>query len=173
MTTKSFAYRIPSELERTETIAQAQPIQTNPMRAAAQTLTRRGIMAAKAEIANQALWAIVDVLFDEDADYVLSNVDEDGRILIAKPWGRLGYKAWGLRATEAKALNHILRQRSDTEPQPLFVYDATIRDWLVGRGYTRRMAGSYLRTTPVTLSEWRAAWRAVRSTWAAKNMGEE
>ncbi len=171
--TKTFDYRIPAELERTEAIRQSTPTQVSPLREVAQSLTRRGVMAAKAELANQALFAIVDVLFDEDADYTLANIDQDGRILIAKPWGRLGYKTWGLRATEAKALNYILRQRSDTEPQPLFVYDATIRDWLVGRGYGRRMAMSYLRTTPVTLSEWRAAWRAVRSTWAAKHLDNE
>lgn len=165
-------YQIPNELSRIEGIASAQPERVNPMRAAAQALTRRGLAEAKTEIANHALAAMVEVLFDIDADGIMSNVDRDGRILLPKPWGKTGFASWGMRVTEARALNAILRRRSNIESAPLFVYDADARDWLVGRSYdTKRKASTYLRNVPITLAEWRLGWEDTKSVWARQNMG--
>lgn len=79
---------------------------------------------------------------------------------------------WGLRRTEQRALNQIMRQRSTTQNMPLFVYDADSRTWLLGRSASLRSSMTYLRNVPVTLAEWRQAWDATRSTWARQNLGE-
>ena len=164
---------IPAELERSEAIAAtATPQRHTPLRQVAQKLTRRGVMAAKAELANNALVAFVDVLFDVDADQVYSNIDPDGRVMIPSPWGRNGAAQWGLRRTEQRALSWLLRRRCMTTDNPLFVFDVEFRQWFVGAGYNRRAALAYLRAAPVTLAEWREAWRATRSTWAVQNLGD-
>ncbi len=173
MTAKILNYRIPAELERTETIAAAHPDRFSPMRAVAQNLTRRGIAVAKVELVNVALTSFAEVLFDVDPDGIAPNLDVDGRLLIPAPWGRAGGRMWGLRNTEQRAFSWIMRRRSEQQGQPLFVYDDAAKQWLLGRGYTRRTAMAYCRTMPVTLQEWRAAWAATRSTWARQNLGEE
>lgn len=174
MTTRTLDYagQMPHELQRTEAIVQAQPDRHSPLRSVAQSLTRRGIAAAKVELVNTALVALVDVLFDADPDGIMPNVDADGRVLIPCPWGRAGGALWGLRANEQRSLNVIMRQRSERSGS-LFVYDVGSRCWLLGRGYTgRRTALAYIRQMPVTLPEWRAAWAATRSTWARRHLGD-
>ena len=176
MTVRTLDYAIdqmPRELARTEAIAQAQPDRYAPLRRVAQSLTRRGIAGAKAELVNTALAALVDMLFDADSDGVTPNVDADGRLLIPVPWGRAGGAMWGLRTTEQRALNVIMRQRAEVTGA-LFVYDLAGHCWLLGRGYTgRRTAQAYVRQCPITLAEWRAAWSATRRPWARQNLGEE
>ena len=175
MTTRTLDYagQMPRELQRTEAIVQAQPDRHAPLRSVAQSLTRRGIAEAKVELVNTALAALVDMLFDTDSDNIMPNVDPDGRVLIPCPWGRAGGALWGLRATEQRALNAIMRARSEGSGA-LFVYDVSGRCWLVGRGYTgRRTAQAYIRQVPITLSEWRAAWAATRSTWSRQHLGKE
>ena len=168
-----YRYQIPNEIARVETVGAARPERHTRLRAVAETLNRRGLLEAKVAIANEALFAVTEILWDVDADGSYANVDVDGRILVALPWGRNGYKAWGLRVTEMRALNHVLRHRSHGGSNPLFVFDGEARCWLVGRGYTKRTAMAYLRTMPVTLAEYRAAWRAQRSTWAGTNLGND
>ena len=171
--TRAMNYVIPAELERSEAIAATSaPTRHTPLRAVAQKLTRRGVMGAKAELANNALVAFVECLFDVDSDQVYSNIDPDGRVLIPSPWGRNGAAQWGLRRTEQRALSWLLRRRCMTSDNPLFVYDGELKNWYVGADYTRRSALAYLRAAPVTLSEWREAWTATRSTWANQNLGE-
>jgi len=116
--------------------------------------------------------AFVDVLFDVDADQVYSNIDPDGRVMIPSPWGRNGAAQWGLRRTEQRALSWLMRRRSATSDNPLFVFDPEFRQWFVGADYTRRTALAYLKAIPVTLSEFREAWTATRSTWAIQNLGD-
>jgi len=173
MTTKTtMTMQIPAELARSEAITQVRPDRHSPLRAAAEKLSRRGVAAAKVELVNLALVSFTTVLFEQDADGTTPNVDADGRILIAAPWGRNGGPLWGLRRTEQRALNHIMRQRSTTQNMPLFVYDAESRTWLLGRAATLRSAMTYLRQLPVTLAEWRASWSAVRSTWSERKLGD-
>lgn len=168
----TMAYQIPRELERTEAIQQARPAPHVALRQAAQALSRRGLAAAKAELVNNALLAYVELIFETDDDGVNPHIDTDGRLMVPAPWGRAGGRLWGLRNTEQRAFNHLMRRRQDEQNQPLFLYDDATRQWLVGR-YTKRSAMSYLRTMPVTLAEWREAWSATRSQWARRNLGEE
>lgn len=171
--TLDYAGQMPKELARTEAIATAQPDRYAPLRSVAQRLSRRGVAAAKVELANTALAAVVDVMFEVDPDGVTPNVDVDGRILVPLPFGRAGGRLWGLRATEQRALNLVMRQRSE-QSGSLFVYDLGARCWLVGRGYTgRRAAQAYVRQCPITLAEWRAAWTATRSAWSRRHLGED
>ena len=165
-------YQIPAELARTEAMSQAQPDRHAPLRAVAENLSRRGVAAAKVELCNLALVEFTRTLFDTDADGITPNVDADGRILIPAPWGRNGGPLWGLRRTEQRALNAIMRRRSEVQNTPLFVYDVDARAWLLGRDVTLRSAMTYLRNMPITLAEWRQAWDATRSTWARQNLGE-
>lgn len=165
-------YRIPAELARTEAVTDAQPERYAPLRVVAQNLSRRGVAVAKVELVNAALLAFTETIFETDPDDTLPNVDHDGRVLIPAPWGRAGGKMWGLRATEQRAFSWLMRQRSEVQNQPLYVYDAEARCWLLGRNYGKRAALTYLRNLPVTLAEWRAAWAATRSQWARQNLGD-
>lgn len=173
MTARTMQYRIPAELARSEAITQAQPDRFAPLRAVAKNLSRRGVAQAKAELVNQALLTLADLIYEADTDGRPANVDPDGRILVPLPWGRLGHKAWGLRRTEANALRWLMLQRYATQNEPLWVYDAAGRTWLVNLAYTRRSALAYLRTMPVTLVEWRQAWEQTRSQWARQNLAGE
>lgn len=173
MTARTLSYQIPNELARTEAIVQAQPDRHSPLRSVAQSLSRRGVAVAKVELVNTALAAFTEILFDVDPDGVEPNLDPDGRLLIPAPWGRAGGRLWGLRNTEQRAFAWLMRRRSEEQNTPLYVYDVEGRQWLLGRGYTRRSAMAYVRTMEVTLPEWRAAWSATRSTWARQNLGQE
>ena len=164
---------IPAELARTEAIQGTQPDRFAPLRVVAQNLSRRGVAAAKAELANQALLTLAELLYELDEDGRPANVDPDGRILVPLPWGRLGHKVWGLRRTEANALRWLMLQRNAIQNEPLWVYDAAGRTWLLNLAYTRRGAMTYLRTLPVTLPEWRQAWEVTRSQWSRQHLSGE
>lgn len=175
MTTKTaYAFdldKLPRELARTEVIVEQrnQVDRWAPLRSVAQALSRRGLAAAKVELTNHALALAVDLVLDADEDGHRPNLDADGRVLVPLPWTRSGAKAWGLRRTEGRTFNRIMRQRSDSQPAPLFIYDAESRGWLWG-SWKRATAGAYLRSVPITLSEWRAAWELETSPWARQNM---
>lgn len=173
MTAKTMQFQIPAELARTEAIAGATPERFAPLRKVAKALSRRGLAAAKVELVNVALLELVNLAFEDDTDGRRANVDPDGRILIPLPWGRMGHKAWELRRTEANALRWLMLQRYATQNEPLFVYDAGGRTWLVNLAYSKRSALSYLRTMPVTLAEWRQAWEVTTSPWARQNLSRE
>ena len=170
MTAKTMQFQIPAELARTEAITGATPERFAPLRKVAKALSRRGLAAAKVELVNAALLELVNLVFEDDTDGRPANVDPDGRILIPLPWGRLGHKAWELRRTEANALRWLMLQRYATQNEPLFVYDAGGRTWLLNLAYSKRSALSYLRTMPVTLAEWRPAWEVTTSQWARQNL---
>lgn len=174
MTARTMEFRIPAELQRTEAIlATPAPAKHTPLRTVAERLTKRGVMQAKTELANNALLAFIEVLFDCDSDGIFANIDQDNRILIPAPFGRAGGRLWGLRNTEQRAFSRLMRKRSETESNPLLRYDGEFRQWFVGAGYNRRSALAYLRHMPITLAEWRAAWTATRSTWARQNLGND
>ncbi len=171
MTVKKMDYRVPRELARTEAVSSTRPERNTPLRATAEALTRRGVAAAKTELVNAALVAYTEMVFDTDPDGALVNLDADGRLLVPAPWARAGGRLWALRATEQRALNTIMRQRSE-QSAALYVYDLQSRCWLLGRGYGgRRLALAYLRTYPVGLAEWRAAWAGTASAWRGRNLG--
>ncbi|MCB0150890.1 MAG: hypothetical protein KDE01_24965, partial [Caldilineaceae bacterium] len=64
-------------------------------------------------------------------------------------------------------------QRNAVQNEPLWVYDAAGRTWLLNLAYTRRGAMTYLRTLPVTLAEWRQAWDVTRSQWSRQHLSGE
>ena len=173
MTTRTMAFQVPRELQRTEALTTTPtPERHTALRSVAQRLTRRGVAGAKVELINTTLLAFVEAVFDVDSDGVYANIDASGRLLIPAPFGRAGGRLWGLRNTEQRAFSWLMRQRSDAESAPLFVFDAEYRQWFLASGYTRLAALAYIRQMPVTLKEWRAAWAATRSTWARQNLGE-
>lgn len=179
MANKTTAYafdmeKLPRELQRTETVsaAQANVERFQPLRQVVASLSRRGLAAAKTELANHALALAVDLVLEQDSDGYRPNQDPDGRIIVPLPWTRSGAVAWGLRRTEGRCFNLIMRQRSDNEPQPLFIYDAEGRCWLWG-SWKRATAPAYLRQNPIALAEWRKAWAAVSSQWGRQHLGKE
>lgn len=163
--------KLPRELARTEIVTDHRDHVERwaPLRSVAQALSRRGLASAKVELVNHALALAVDMVLEVDADNVFANQDADGRILVPLPWTRSGARAWGLRRTEGRTLNYIMRARSDRERQPLFIYDASARQWLWG-AWRGRTAAVYLRENPITLAEWRPAWEAETSPWARQQM---
>jgi len=166
--------KMPRELARVEAITERrdQVERITPLRAAALKLSRKGLAAAKVELVNHALALAVDLVLETDADGVRPHMDKDGRIAVPLPWTRTGGAAWGLRRTEQRSFNVIMRERSNRESQPLFLYDAESRGWLWGV-WSRHSAGAYLRNNPITLVEWRSAWASVSSAWARQNLGRE
>ncbi len=173
---------IPGELARGETVTSAQPsayVSRRPglLTQAAAGLSRRGMMAAKAELANDALLTLVKLLYEIDTDGKVANIDSaGGRVLVALPWGRMGCKQWGLRASEGRAMRYIMFSRTAAyDPAAWLDYDANGRHWCVNLSAypSLRRALVYLDNYPVTVDEWRAAWRATRSKWAVKQLGNE
>jgi hypothetical protein len=128
-------------------------------------LSRAGVMAARVELVNEALCRLTELAYQRDSDGVLANVDSvTYRLLIAAPWGRGGWKRWGLRNHESRILGKILRTRqaafkpSQGRP-PLFVYDDDTRYWLVNMGDYETLASAhwYLQKGAISLAEWRRA----------------
>jgi hypothetical protein len=176
MATKAYAFdmdKLPRELQRTEVVVGAQGTVEKfaPLRAVTQSLSRRGLAAAKVEIFNTALSAAVDLCLETDADGRLANVDHiSGCVIVPLPWGEAGYKMWGLRVTECRQLRLIMRQRAERDHPPLFVYDADARRWVWSRSFGRTTAAAYLRNAPITLAEYRAVYDATRTAWSAQHM---
>jgi hypothetical protein len=171
--------QLPRELARKEAIVATRPAPHVPQRQPglisqmAQRLSRRGVAAAKAEVMNEVLAAMADLLYESEPGIGPVNFESrSGRIIVPKPWGHSGYKAWQLRVSEARALRHIMLQRTALyDPEPWVDFDAGIRDWVVNlRGYhQKRAAQQYLLAHPITAAEWLAAANAVRSAWSRKN----
>jgi len=130
---------------------------------AAQDLSRAGNMAARVEVANEALYRFTHVLYQRDSDGVYPNLDTvTKRIVIAAPWGSRGWKRWGMRHWEATKLSGILmnRQKMHTAKQrpPLFVYSESRYWYLNIFDYpTYDTAQHWLTRGAITLQEWRHA----------------
>jgi hypothetical protein len=170
------------ELTRGELVSQAHPAayvaqRQGLLNTAAAQISRRGVMAAKAELANTALMTLIKVLYEPDTNGKAVNVDpHGGRVLIPLPWGRMGAKQWNLRASEARTLRFIMFNRTEShDPAPLLDYDADGRHWFLSLSHypSLRRALTHLQDYPITVDEWRAAWQATRTRWAAKNMATE
>lgn len=100
--------------------------------ATAQELTRKGAMAASAELLNECVNKLIDLCYQTDAAG-LCNVDQraGGVLLIPSPWGR-SYAKWGLRRTEGDVLALALSKlQSAAAHEPLFVYDPVTRRWAI------------------------------------------
>ena len=121
-------------LQRSHTALDVQPGRHTAQRFAdvAQALSRAGVAAAHAEVLNAALQRLVELCYQRDTDARLCNCDTNGKLLVPAPWGKSGYKKWGLRRREADVLRAVLMQRQTPQqgrPVPLFVWDADGRTW--------------------------------------------
>ncbi|MBX2997777.1 MAG: hypothetical protein KF893_04650 [Caldilineaceae bacterium] len=100
--------------------------------ATAQQLTRKGAMAASAELLNECVTHLIELCYQVDGGG-LCNIDERGGgvLLIPTPWGR-SYRDWGLRRTEGDVLALVMSklQTAAAHP-PLFVYEPATRKWAV------------------------------------------
>lgn len=126
---------------------------------AAESISKAGDHQLRVELVNEALCALVVILYEADGDGRLANIDKTTwRILTPVPWGDSGWRKWGLRNWEARALRNILRIRSDMRKHiSLFDYSEEGRTWHVNRGDfpTVESALAYLKARPITLTEWR------------------
>lgn len=129
------------------------------LQTAAEELSRAGDMQIRVELANEALAAFTAILYQADADQQPANIDPvTWRLLVPAPWGSGGWKRWGLRSWEARALRQVMRVRCDARKHVnLFDYNDVSQTWhLCPDSYpTWEAAKLYLQTHPVTLSEWR------------------
>jgi len=148
-------------IERTQAIRQSI---TNPnvkqrLAQAAQDLSLAGANQTRVELLNEACLAMTTVLYECDPDGVPANVDRATfRVLIPAPWGKAGWRKWGLRDWEAGILRQILIVRGQMRRvQPLFDYNNESRTWHINHADYPRLdiAMLYWKAHPVTLREFR------------------
>lgn len=150
-------------INRTQTIRE---LASNPdrtikqrMAQAAQELSLAGSNQARVELLNEAVLALAKVLYEVDPDGRPSNVDSRTyRILIPVPWGRAGWKRWGLRYWESEILRQILIVRGQMQRvAPLFDYNDQARTWHLNYGAYPRldMALMHWRHNQILLKDWR------------------
>lgn len=158
-------------LARMEDTRQAHPAPFTPARAVAAAgseLTRRGLVALAVEHLTSALFRVVELVFEEDVDGRLCNVDShDGRLLVPAPWGSTGHRRYGLRRREADVLRLFLLERMTPRPGapvPLFQYDHERRAWFVNlQDYsTRAAAGTWLKQNGLTVRAYKECLRRVQ-----------
>ncbi len=148
-------------VERVTDIRNARPSANTRQRVqeAAQELSRAGDAQTHVELANEALAALAVLLYETDADGRPANIDQrTWRLLVPAPWGREGWRKWGLRSWEAQVLRQVLRVRNEQRKHTgLFDYSDGSRTWHLNRTDfpTLVEALAYLKAHPVTLSEWR------------------
>lgn len=133
---------------------------------AAQELNLAGELAARVELANEALCRLVELLYQPDSDGHPAHIDPaTGRILVPLPWGSVGWKRWGLRHHEAVVLRMILlaRQCGTTRPA-LFLYGTDTRCWYLNTNDypTLPAAAHWLKRSAILLAEWRQYMRRHR-----------
>lgn len=139
---------------------------------AADALSLAGTMAARVELANEALCKLVELCYQSDADLKAANVDlVTLRLLIPAPWGSAGWKRWGLRAHEGAVMRRIMLGRQATwqqgRPAPLFTYDPDCRYWTLNvHDYPRIIeAQAWLHGNAISLAEWRKVSQQVLSAY--------
>lgn len=149
-------------MRRFETIVETAAGAHTPLRRAATGASQRALWAARVELSMQALTALSEALMEVDERGAPINFDAlTGRILIPVPWAGIGASKWGMRRTEARVLNAVLRARAD-EPDALFVYEA--QSWYV-QGWGRGRVTSYLQKRAIGIAEYRDAWAACSEKW--------
>lgn len=157
---------IPAFVGRKDEIMTATVLRSARQRAAsvAHTLTRRGALAAQAELINEAMCKLIDLVFEPDTDGKPANVATDGRLLIPAPWGRAGHRLYGLRRSEGEALRlYLFRLEREGKPAPLFTYDPTVRSWYLNvYDYPKRAAAlAYWQVAQLDAGRWRKCVQAL------------
>ena len=138
-------------------IATAQPARFAALRSAAEHLTRRNVDRAIVEVMAEAVARLTVLAYEQDADG-WANIDgATGKVLVPLPWGKVGYRRWGLRSAEANALRVMLQARQWR--LGVFLYDRSRRAWHVNRGDypTLGDALTYWERQPLTVAEYREA----------------
>ena len=89
----------------------------------AASLSRRGLIKARAELCNEAVGVLIKLAYQGDTTGAPCNIDVGtGRLLIASPWGKLGHSYYGLRSTECRVLRRYMFDLQSHAPAgaPLF-----------------------------------------------------
>lgn len=147
--------------ERATTIRQSKPESyiKQRIKQAADGLDRAGNMQARVGLVNEAMAALAILLYKTEADGQPANIDpKTWRILVPAPWGRSGWRHWGLRNWEARILSRILLLRCTLPTLPtLYDYNEVSRTWhlTLDEHPTAEQAIAHLRRHPVELEEWR------------------
>lgn len=171
-------------IERTQTIRE---LASNPDKAikqrmaqAAQELSLAGSNQQRVELLNEAVLALTKLCYEVDPDGQPANLDSRTcRLLVPAPWGKAGWRRWGLRDWEATMLRQILIVRCQMRRvEPLFDYNDQARTWHVNlQQYTRLdQALMYWKQNAVTLKEWRRfadVYRAQAHARTIRNSGVE
>lgn len=147
--------------ERTVEIRQTNPSAAIKQRMAdaASELSRAGENQKRVELLQEACFAMTKLCYEIDQDGQTANVDSrTHRLLVPAPWGRSGWKRWGLRAWEAAILGRILRMRCEMQRVPgVFDYNTETGKWYLNYGHYQRLdqALMYWKSNPITLKDWR------------------
>ncbi len=147
-------------ITRTQELRQALPTPSVKQRLAetAQALSRAGDNQARVELLNEAIMALISILYETDAAQYPANIDgKTWRLLVPAPWGRAGWRVWGLRYWEGEILRKAMLIRAEQRrPAPLFDYNEGGRTWHLNLGTYPQIdaAFSYVRSYPITLTEW-------------------
>ena len=106
----------------------------------AESLSRLARAKSQAEIANEALHAVIKLAYETLRDGTPVNVDAaTGDLLIVAPWSSKRYWEYGLRRSEADVLRaYLLRlqalaRKGETTLPPLFTFDEVSRRWSLNR----------------------------------------
>ena len=97
----------------------------------AHAMSRRGAMAASAELVNTAVSRLIELAYEQD-EIGLCNVDAVTGVFahgFSMPWSTRRYMRYGLQRTEADVLAIHVRRLHEIDIPPLFTYDATTRRW--------------------------------------------
>lgn len=141
--------------------------------AVAEALSLAGLEQLYCEFCNEVLNKVALFLYRRDSDGYLPHVDPvSHRIIVAMPWGSIGWADWGLRQWEGDVLRMCLLERSaqpDPPRPPLFYYAGEARRWhldIAAYG-NLALAQRYLKMETITLETWRkhhAAWREFKQS---------
>ncbi len=143
-------------------LAQAAPARHTALRHAAEALSRRNVDAALVELFSEAMQRLTWLAYEVDADGYCNVDGVTGRLLIPAPFGRLGYKRWGLRRIESTLLREMIQQRQIGQKghaPGLWLYDRTQRTWRLNLFDFDTLADGqrYWQRWPLTVHEYRMA----------------
>jgi hypothetical protein len=127
--------------------------------AAAAELSNAGNNQARVDLLQEAALSVTKLCYECDPDGTPCNIDaRTYRLLVPAPWGKAGWRKWGLRDWEAGIMRQILIVRGQMQRvPPLFDYNAESRTWHVNmQDYGRLDLGLvYWKQNPIQLKDWR------------------
>jgi len=145
------------------------------MKARADEISRVGDLAAQVVPIESALMKAINILYEADTDGQPANFDlHTGQIWIALPWTKTGWKLYGLRDRESDLLRWILLRRlTNGSIESLFDYNQSARRWVLRSDIypSKERALAWLKSDPVTVSEWRSALEVYQKRRARYRIG--